>query len=64
MKGWKTVVFGLATAILPAAITYLGGVDWTKLGIHPGMAAAIGAIIVGLRAMTNTSIGSKTSGSD
>ena len=22
MKGWKTVIFGLATAIVPAALTY------------------------------------------
>ena len=23
MKGWKTIIFGLATAIVPAALTYV-----------------------------------------
>jgi hypothetical protein len=57
MKGFKTVAFGLAVAIIPPAVTYLGGVNWTSLGISPGMSAAIGVAIVGLRAMTTTAIG-------
>ena len=57
MQGWKTVAFGAVTAVLPAALAYLGGVDWTALGIHPGMAGAIGAAIIALRAMTSTPIG-------
>lgn len=57
MKGWKTVAFGVLTAILPALLTYLGGIDWTSLGIHPATAAAIGSAIIALRAITNTSIG-------
>lgn len=59
MRGWKTVLFGLATAIVPAALTYLGGVEWTSMGISPGMAALIGAAIVALRAATSTPIGRK-----
>lgn len=58
-KGWKTILFGLAVAIGPAAVTYLGGVNWTSLGVSPGVAAAIGVVIIALRAVTNTSVGSK-----
>ncbi len=57
LKGWKTVLFGLFVAIAPAAITYLGGVDWTALGISPTIAGAIGLAIIGLRAITHTAIG-------
>ncbi len=57
MKGFKSVAFGLAVAVIPSALVYLGGVDWTSLGISPQVAGAIGAAIVVLRAMTNTSIG-------
>ena len=59
MKGWRTIAFGLFVAIGPAAVTYLGGVDWTSLGIAPGVSAAIGLVIVGLRAITSTAIGAK-----
>jgi hypothetical protein len=57
MKGWKTVGFGLLMVIAPAAITYLGNVNWTSLGVSPGVSAAIGVIIIALRAVTNTPIG-------
>lgn len=60
MKGYKTVAFGLIVAIAPVALTYLGGIDWTSLGISPGVAGVIGACIIGLRAITNTSLGSKS----
>lgn len=60
LKGWKTVLFGLLVAIAPPAVTYLGGVNWTSIGISPAVAGVIGAIIIGLRAVTNTAIGSKT----
>ncbi len=59
MKGWRTIAFGLFVAVGPTAMTYLGGVDWTSLGISPPVSAAIGLVIVGLRAITNTAIGSK-----
>lgn len=57
MKGFKTVAFGLALAIIPPAVTYLGGVDWTSLGISPAVSAAIGVAVIGLRAMTSTALG-------
>jgi hypothetical protein len=59
MKGFKTVAFGAAVAIFPSAITYFGGVDWTSLGISPGVSAGLGAAIVALRAFTTTPIGQK-----
>lgn len=59
MKGFKTIAFGLVMIVAPPALVYLGGVDWTSLGISPSASAAIGAIIIGLRAVTNSSIGSK-----
>jgi hypothetical protein len=60
MKGFKTVAFGLALVVVPPAITYLGGVDWTSLGVSPGVSAAIGLVVIGLRAVTNSAIGSKS----
>lgn len=60
MKGFKTVAFGLVVAVAPALVTYLGGVDWTLLGISPGVAAGIGLAVIGLRAVTSTAIGSKS----
>ncbi len=60
IKGWKTVAFGLAMIIVPPALTYLGGIDWTSLGVSPGISAAIGMAIIGLRAATSTPIGQGT----
>ena len=56
-KGWRTVAYGLAMAIGPSALTYLMGVDWTKL-VSPNAAAVIGGIgVVVLRAVTSTPLG-------
>lgn len=57
VKGWKTVIVGGLVAVLPAALNYVGGIDWTSLGVSPAMGALIGALIIGLRAATNTPIG-------
>jgi hypothetical protein len=57
VRGWKTIGFGLVMVIVPPALTYLGGIDWTTLGIHPGLAAAIGVVIMALRAATSTAVG-------
>lgn len=59
VKGWKTVIFGLAVIVVPSALTYLGNIDWTTLGISPAAASVIGLAIVALRAATNTALGSK-----
>lgn len=59
MKGYKMLTFGLLTAVLPAVLTFLGGIDWTTIGISPGMGAMLGAAIVALRVATTTPIGQK-----
>lgn len=59
MKGWRTIAFGLVVAIGPAALDYLAGVPWTSLGISPGVGAAIGAVIMGLRVITATPVGQR-----
>lgn len=60
LTGWKTVIFGAAMVIVPPLMTYVGGINWTSLGVSPGVSAAIGLVIIGLRAVTSTSIGSKS----
>lgn len=59
MKGFKTIAFGLAVAVLPAVFDYVLGVNWTSIGISPEAGAAIGVVIVGLRAATSTAIGKR-----
>ena len=59
LKGWRTVGLGLAVIIVPSALTYLAGVDWTSLGISPAVAGAIGVAIIALRAVTTTALGVK-----
>jgi hypothetical protein len=60
LKGWWTLIAGLLTMILPTALTYLGGVDWTALGVSPAAGAIIGAVIIALRAITSSPIGRHT----
>ncbi len=57
MKGWKTVAFGAFMVVVPPLLTYVGGINWTSLGVSPGVAAAIGLIVIGLRAATTTPVG-------
>ena len=59
LTGFRTVLVGLVVAIGPAALTYFGGVDWTSLGLSPTVGGVIGAVIIGLRAITTTPIGTK-----
>ena len=54
MKGWRTIAVGLAFAVAPAALTYLGNIDWSSV-VGPNVAMFIaGAITVGMRLITNT----------
>jgi hypothetical protein len=57
VTGFRTIAFGVVVAIVPAVLTYLGGIDWTQFGINPMLSAGIGAAIVGLRTLTKTPIG-------
>ena len=57
MKGFRTIVTGIAVAILPTALTYLVGIDWTQ-HVGPNVALGIsGLLTVGLRMLTNTPAG-------
>jgi hypothetical protein len=57
MTGWKTVIFGAAVAVGPGLLNYLGAVNWQTIGVSPSAGAVIGAVIIGLRAVTSTAIG-------
>jgi hypothetical protein len=57
MKGYRTILAGLAMAILPAGLTYLGGVDWTALVGPNGALAIAGAVTIVMRIITTTPIG-------
>ena len=59
MKGLRTFIFGAVVAVAPAALNYLGAIDWQTLGLSPSAGAVIGAIIIGLRAITSTPPGQK-----
>ncbi len=60
MKGWRTIAVGLAMAVAPTALTYLAGVDWTKLIGPNGALIAAGVITVGMRLITTTAPGQKS----
>lgn len=57
MKGWKTVLFGLLLAIGAPAFHYLAGVDWTAIAGPVWGPIIVGAIVIGLRAITTTPVG-------
>lgn len=59
MKGYRTIIIGLAMVILPPALTYLAGVDWEAI-VGPNTAFVIsGAITVAMRVFTTTPLGKK-----
>ena len=55
LTGYRTFIVGLLVAIGPTALSYLGGFDWTKVGLSTNLATLIsGTLMVGLRAITTT----------
>ena len=58
-KGWKTIAFGLLLAVVVPALDYLDAVNWNALGLDPRWSAAIGVVIMALRAITSTPLGRK-----
>jgi hypothetical protein len=56
-KGLRTLAIGLAIAIAPSALAYVGGVDWTQFGISPTAGAFIGIVVMGMRTVTTTPVG-------
>ncbi len=57
LKGFRTIAFGAAVAVAPSLLTYLGGVDWTTVGVSPAAGGVIGALIIALRTITSTPAG-------
>ena len=59
MKGFRTITVGLALAVLPNALSYLGGIDWTQ-HVDPSLALTIsGVLTIALRCLTTTPVGSR-----
>ena len=56
MKGFKTVIFGSAVAIVPAALQYLMGIDWTTLVSPVWAPVVIGTLTVLLRLVTDSPV--------
>lgn len=52
IKGYKTVIAAVVLGATPAVAEYLGHIDWQTFGVSPGMAVAIGAAVIGLRAVS------------
>ncbi len=60
LKGWRTIAIGFVMAAAPSALTYLAGVDWTKL-LGPNAALIVaGVVTVAMRLITNTAPGQKS----
>ena len=56
MKGLRTILVGLAIAIGPVAVQYLGGVDWSSIIPAPWDSVIAGAIMIGMRFITSTPV--------
>jgi|HubBroStandDraft_5_1064220.scaffolds.fasta_scaffold268513_3 hypothetical protein len=56
-KGLRTLAVGLAIAIAPSALAYIGGIDWTQFGVSPAAGAFIGIVVMGMRTVTTTPVG-------
>ena len=63
LSGFKTVFAGLILAVGPSTISYIGNVDVVRtFGLSPAAGAVVGALMIGLRAITNSSIFSGATG--
>ena len=59
MKGLKTVLFGAGLAVVPVALQYLAGIDWTTLVSPTWAPVIVGGVTILLRYFTDTAIGKK-----
>lgn len=62
MKGYRTLVIGLALAIGPGALQYLGAVDWSALIGPTGAFFISGAVSILMRLVTTTPVGKQAPG--
>lgn len=57
MKGYRTIIVGLVLAIGPAALQYLGAVDWSALLGPTGAFFVSGLVAILMRFATSTPVG-------
>jgi lysozyme len=57
MKGYRSIAVGLALAIGPVALQYLGAIDWAQLIGPTGAFFVSGVIAICMRAVTTTPVG-------
>ena len=57
MKGLRTILIGAAIAAGPPLLQYAGGVDWASIIPPPWDMVLSGAVMIGMRFVTNTSVG-------
>jgi hypothetical protein len=54
LKGFRTVLVGLAVAVVPVVTQYLGAIDWAIVLPFPWNFVASGVVMIVMRALTNT----------
>ena len=57
MKGYRTILVGLVLAIGPAALQFLGAVDWSGLIGPTGAFFVSGVVAILMRFFTTTPVG-------
>lgn len=62
MKGYRTILVGLALAIGPAALQYLGAIDWGQLLGPTGAFFVSGVVAILMRFVTTTPVGKPEAG--
>jgi hypothetical protein len=56
-NGFKTFAVGLALALIPQAVSFVSGFDFTHaFGLSPNAASIVGLAMIALRAVTSTPI--------
>lgn len=59
MKGYRTILVGLATAIGAPALQYIGAIDWSQY-LSPTSALVVSGILqIGMRLITTGPVGDK-----
>ncbi|MDE2579536.1 MAG: glycoside hydrolase family 108 protein [Hyphomicrobiales bacterium] len=57
LKGYRTFIVGFVVAVAPAALQYVGAVDWTKILGPTGAFFISGLVTMAMRAVTTTAPG-------
>ena len=61
LSGFKTILTGAVVALGPAALNYFTSIDPVKaFGLSPTAGAVVGAVMIGLRAVTTSPIFQKS----